>query len=68
MMSIWWIPTGCHGNFFKKNAHEFLCHVKKALGDGLFTPHLVSTQGKAKGGKNCLQIYIYIFKKGKLKF
>jgi hypothetical protein len=66
MMSIWWmIPTGCHGNFFfKKKTHEFLCHVKKALGDGLFTPHLVSTQGKAKGGENCLQIYNFKKKKG----
>jgi hypothetical protein len=52
------------GIFLKKNAHEFLCHVKKALGDGLFTPHLVSTQGKAKGGKNCLQIYFFLKKKG----
>jgi hypothetical protein len=50
--------------FFKKNAHEFLCHVKKALGDGLFTPHLVSTQGKAKGGKNCLQIFLFKKKGG----
>jgi len=48
--------------FFEINVHEFLCHVKTALGDGLFTLHLVSTQGKAKGGKNCLQI-IFIKKK-----